>query len=515
MSGAGTRYAPEAVSEQMRGGLAGLREERSAEESAESVARLFGRTEPRWFPEPLRPLTRKTTRGYELIDFARNVMGEPFDPWQEWLAIHALELNPDGTYRFRIVLVLVARQNGKTHFLRTLTLWRMYMDGARKSLGCAQDLDLAREFLEECVETINGVPDLAAEFGGEMKGNGRQCFWLTNGAQYKITAANRKAGRGKTIDQMNMDEIREQRDFAAWSALSKTTSARAFSQIWAITNAGDDESVVLNQLRDAALSGRDESIGLFEWSGPEGCELDDWDAILQANPGIGYNGPTVQAIKTALTSDPPNVFRTEVLCQKVDALDSAVDGGAWQSCKDTVGQFDFAKQRIVACIDVAPDGAHVTLAGAVELADGRVRVEVLKSWKNTADARKELPDVLRKVKPAAVGWFPGGPAAAIGVTLRKIDVNKKPIKIVDITGQDVNEACQEFADLAKALQILHPNDPLLNGHVAGSKKLRVGDGWRFVRRGVGHVDAAYAGAGAAYVVRTLPVEVPKPRSSVV
>jgi hypothetical protein len=509
-----TRKPSEAVSEQMRGGLGALREARANAEKGENLRRLFGRTEPRLFPEPLRSLTRETTRGYELIDFARDVVGEPFDPWQEWLAIHALELNPDGTYRFRIVLVLVARQNGKTHFLRVLTLWRMYMDGIRTALGCAQDLDVAREFLESCVETINGCPELAAEFGGEMKANGRQAFWLTNGAKYKITAANRKAGRGKTIDQLNMDEIREQRNFAAWSALSKTTSARVYGQTWAITNAGDDESVVLNQLRDAGLSGRDESIGLFEWSGAEGCELDDWDAILQANPGVGYNGPTPQAIKSALGTDPPNVYRTEVLCQKVDALDAAVDTGAWLSCKDARGKFDFTKQRIVTCIDVAPDGAHVTLCGAAELADGRVRVEVLKAWDSTADARRDLPEVLEKIAPAAVGWYPSGPASAIGVTLRKIVVNKKPIQVVDIAGQDAIEACGEFADLVKALQILHPGDPLLNGHMAGSKKLNVGDGWRFVRRGVGHVDAAYAAAGAAYVVRTLPQEVHKPRSAV-
>jgi len=499
----------------MRGGLAGLREARSNAEKGKKPARLLGKTEPRLFPEPLRPLTRKTTRGYELIDFARDVVGEPFDPWQEWLALHALELNPDGTYRFRTVLVLVARQNGKTHFLRMLTLWRMYMDGAYRALGCAQDLDVAREFLEECVETIKGCPELAVEFGGEMKANGRQSFWLTNGAKYKIVAANRKAGRGKTIDQLNMDEIREQRTFDAWSALSKTTSARLYGMTWAITNAGDDESVVLNQLRDAALAGRDESIGLFEWSGPEGCELDDWDAILQGNPGTGYNGPTPQAIKSSLGTDPPNVFRTEVLCQKVDALDAAVDSAAWMSCKDSIGKFDFAKQRIVTCLDVAPDGAHVTLCGAAELADGRVRVEVLGAWKSTADARRELPELLKKIKPDAVGWYPSGPASALGVTLKKIIVDKKPINVVDITGQDAVTACGEFADLVKALQVLHPNDPLLNGHVAGSKKLNVGDGWRFVRRGVGHVDATYAAAGAAYVVRTLPVEVPKPRSSVV
>jgi hypothetical protein len=52
--------------------------------------------------------------------------------------------------------------------------------------------------------------------------------------------------------------------------------------------------------------------------------------------------------------------------------------------------------------------------------------------------------------------------------------------------------------------VLHPDDPLLNAHIAGTSKLRTGDGWRFARKGAGHVDAAYAAAGAVRLARTLP-----------
>jgi hypothetical protein len=53
-------------------------------------------------------------------------------------------------------------------------------------------------------------------------------------------------------------------------------------------------------------------------------------------------------------------------------------------------------------------------------------------------------------------------------------------------------------------QLLHPDDDLLNAHVNGSQRKDSGDGWRFVRRGAGHVDAAYAAAGAVHLARTLP-----------
>ena len=92
--------------------------------------RLLGSVEPRLFTPPLRPLNRETSRGFAAIDFARYA-GTPFLPWQEWLAVHALETTPDGRYRFRVVLVVVARQNGKSTWKRGITLFRMYLDGAR------------------------------------------------------------------------------------------------------------------------------------------------------------------------------------------------------------------------------------------------------------------------------------------------------------------------------------------------------------------------------------------------
>lgn len=457
-----------------------------------------GRTEPRLWTPPLRNLTRDTTRGYEANDFAE-LIGEPLLPWQKWLNIHALELLPDNTYRFRTVLVLVARQNGKSSDKRMVSLWRLYMDGAKLVLGCAQDVSLAREQWSMAIDTIKSSPDLAGELDTVRRVNGDEWFRVTSGGRYKIAAANRSAGRGLSVDELNFDELREQRSWEAWSALSKTTMARPNGQTWAMSNAGGDESVVLNSLRDAALSGRDPSIGIFEWSAPDGCELDDIDGILQANPAYGYliGG---SAIASARATDPPNVYRTEVLCQRVEQLDGAVDLNAWKDCGDATGTLQDSRDRVVAVLDVAPDAGHVTLAAAAETPDGRVRVEVVDAWKSTAEARADLPGLLERVRPKVLGWFPSGPAAALAPILRAHPASR------ELTGREVAEACQGLADLARARRVLHPADPLLDSHISGARKLITGDGFRFVRRGAGHVDAAYAAAGAVYLALTAPPE---------
>lgn len=496
-------------------------------------ARLVGRVEPRLFTKPNRPLTRHTTRGFEVIDFAE-VIGRPLLPWQKWLVKHALELNPDGTYRFRTVLVLVARQNGKSDVKRTVSLWRMYLDEAKCVLGIAQDLALARKQMNLAVSTIVDSPDLVAEYAGTRKANGDEYFWLDDGTlpkdvphemhpMYLIRAANRRAARGLSIDELNIDELREQTDWDAWSAASKATLARAYAQIWCMSNQGDDTSVVLNQLRDAALSGRDPQIGLFEWSAPEGCALDDPKAIAQANPGLGHV-ITLPAILSALGTDPPNVYRTEVLCQKVDILDGPFDIDAWKARCDPTMSAPTGRD-LVACFDRSEEG-HSTLAVALN-EGGVLRLAIRKAWSSDDDVRAELPGVLAELRPMVLAWYPSSPAKALAPILRpnvtggKLKVRREAIpagddqpaqppitarvKVVELGGGKQGEAVQGMAELMKSGGFVWNGDPLLDAHVRGAQKQPDAEGgYKIVRRGGGNIDAAYAAAGALHIALTHP-----------
>lgn len=472
--------------------------------------KLIGRTEPRLFTPPLRPLTRKTSLGFEVIDFARAI-GETLLPWQEWALIHALELNRDGSFRFRTILILVARQNGKSTLARVLTLWRLYLDGARLILGAAQDVTQAREQWSFCLEMIYACPDLKAELDGKPRHvNGDEWFRVAGGGRYKITAANEKAGRGMSADLLLIDELKTHTDWRAWGSLESTTRARPRAQTWAMSNMGGDEAVVLNRLRDKALDGGDSQLAIFEWSAPEGCELSDRQAWAQANPALGHLFGE-SSIESAMVG-PPEVVRAETLCQAVRQLNGAIDLRAWADCADPAAGLEQHRQRVAAVFDAAPDGQHATLVLAASLHDGRVRLQAAHAWKNTDEARRELPGLLDQIKPAAFGWFPGGPGAGMATTLRSLGkkYNKRPGKREpgeppeDGAITRATEVCQEFADLVKALRIAHPADPLLDAQIGGASKLKSGDGWRFTRQGAEHVDGPYACAGAVSLALALP-----------
>lgn len=459
---------------------------------------LVGIATPRLFTQPLNDVQNSNwTDGCEVAAFAADEIGEPLMPWQEEAARRGLEKLESGGYRYRIVLVLVARQSGKTHLLRTISLWKM----TKKKIlvvGAAQDSATARECWMAAAETVEYNDRLKKLKKSIKYGAIDTSLTLTNGSRYTIRAATRGAGRGLSVEQLNLDELREWRDWDAWAALSKTTNAKEDGQIWIFSNAGDDQSVVLNRLREIALSGEDDSICILEWSAPDGCELDDEEAWCQANPGLGTT-VSEQAIRTALTTDPPAIFRTEVLCQRVQNTEEAVDMRAWEESSDPRATMDTVKDRVCIGVDVSLDAQHVTCVAAASDRNGVTRVEVVAAWSSTLEARQELPKLIQRIKPKATAWFPGGPAAAIAGVLRSARNSR------EISQGKVSEACMTFADLVAARRIRHNGDPLLLSHLAQASRMPVSDGWRFARRGaVGHVDAAYAASAAVMAASEMP-----------
>lgn len=490
----------------------------------------LGFTEPRLFTPPLRELTPETSLGFAFIYFCHFVLRESLLPWQKWLAIHALELapgyvtsTPGWRFRFKFVLVLVARQNGKSDFSRRLKLFRMYAMKAKLVIGTAQDLDVARSMLAKTNEMVDDCEVLAQQKISYITANGKEKLSLTGNREYVLKASNKKAGRGPTADHVDLDELREHHDWGAWGALSKTIRAVRNGQLWGFSNAGDDQSKVLNKLQrnaTARITGKlvvdeDQTVPegavvaedatqtfMAEWSARPGCELTDVDEIRQANPGLGYLFG-IDSIWADLENDPAEVFRTEVLCQRVDQLDGAINLESWKDCKDEGGSLAEHRDNLVLAVEVAPDSAHVSAIITARLPGDRYRVEAAGAWDRIEAALPALRDIKARINPRRAVWFPAGPSAAIGADLRNMfDADD----IYEITGAEVAETCMSFAALVDRRAVLHPNDPLLNAQVAGAGKWKTGDTWRFARSGAAHVDAVYAMAGAVQAVRTMPEE---------
>lgn len=498
--------------------------------STNSASDVRGSPVPRLWTPPLRELTEDTTYGYELIDFA-DLIGWPFDPWQQWAAIHMGELLPDGRPRFRKVLILVARQNGKTVLARVLCLWWLFVSRAPLVLSAHASRDKAKESWAKVIEMARAVPDLAREVGWKHNPHLQQneeSFSTLYGAHYRFGASNRRLGRGDTVHRVQLDELREHPTWDAWDAAIYAGNAVPDFQAIAITNQGDARSVVLDELRESALGyiergTGDPALGLFEWSAPAGAEVDDVHALAAANPQLGTRILADVLIGDALTAKERGGeklagFKTEVLCMRVTLLDPAIDPDAWRACgydpDDPEQRVDLAqhRRRLALCMDVALDGSHATLVAAATI-DGITYVEVVQRWQGfgcTAQLRRDLPALVRKLRPRTLGWFPGGPAAAVAAAIKasRAGGERWPpprVTVEELQGAEPVAICMGLDEQVRTLQLRHPRDPMLDAHVAQTQKLRRGDGWIFVRHGSGPIDGTYATAGAVHLARTIKV----------
>ena len=328
---------------------------------------ILGSETPRIFTAPRRDLTPETTHGFAAIAFAEEVLGVRLFPWQKWLLLHALELGEDGSYRFRFIVVEVARQNGKTMIMLILALWHIYALDSPTVIATAQDLANAEKAWGEAVEWAQGDEELEELI--EKVNLGHPKFMkLVTGCQYRVAAASRKGGRGFSGDLILLDELREHQSWDSWSAVTNTMNARPRAQAWAFSNAGDALSTVLRYLRaqahrelgwpdgdgDAEIleeldeemqeylaeTGNEEVLGWFEWSASPKAKRTDREAWAQANPSLNHtdiveNCVTERAIAAAMRTNPPSQFEIEVLCRWVSMADAGpFPEGSWRETQD-------------------------------------------------------------------------------------------------------------------------------------------------------------------------------------
>lgn len=472
---------------------------------------MKGRTEPRVWTKPLRELTPETTLGYAFADFCEHILEEPLLPWQRWLAIHALELSPEGGFRFGTVLTLVGRQNGKTTFAKSLSDFFLAVLGVKVVLGTAQNVDTANETWEGSVADFETNPQLKPMMHRTLRGAGNRILELSENRRYKVAAANRKGGRGLSCDLILMDELREQTDWEAWGAITKTTMARPNALVWCMSNAGDAKSVVLRHLRAQAhaqagdpdgiasqleaLPGEDVdgAIAIFEWSAEPDCLTTDREAWAQANPSLGYGFMTERKLAAAQAVDPEDVFRTECLCQWVEArVAKPFPDGAWEAGKDKASYMERNGARFFG-LDVAADRKNTSLAVCGQRADRTWHVEVIQSKQGIGWAIDWLRQRAAREPVQLAIQGRGAPVSSYIADLAAID----GLDLVPVEGRDLGSYCGRFydgvaacIDASDAVPIYHRPQPILDEAADVAQKRGAGDSAWYWDRQSSSIDIA-------------------------
>lgn len=348
---------------------------------------MNGVTEARLYTPSLRKLTPATSLGFAIIDYAKNVLNKNLYPWQEWALIHSLEIvgsfKSEWHFRFRTNLILVSRQNGKTVLSEVIASFFLNVLGVESIFGTSLSLDKAEEVWEAVIRDQEDIPMLNGEIDRVSRTNGNKRLILKDNRQYKVGAPTRRAGRGDSNDLVMLDEIREHRDFEVLAAAAASTNAKPNGIIICFSNAGDPDSIVLRQLRATALGKNDDfggevdgSVGLFEWSAPDGAATDDLKALAQANPALGYGRLTERALMANRSTFPENKFRSECMCQQVETiLPNPFPDGAWEGGVDESSCIA-AESPLIYGIDMSQDRRWTTIGVCGLREDGNYHIEV-------------------------------------------------------------------------------------------------------------------------------------------
>lgn len=482
---------------------------------------LIGNEVPRIYTPPLRELTPDTSLGYDCIDFGEDI-GVYLLPWEKWLVIHALEIigdfSGDWELRFRTVLILVARQNGKTLVTTLITLYFLYILQVALIIGTAQELDQAEEAWDACVDAIQADDEMSAELVSAKYGNSGRKLKLTGNRRYITKASNRKAGRGKRAQLVIIDELREQTSWEAWNAVSDTTTAQAqVGLLWCTSNAGDPYSLVLRHerfLAHAALGDPDgwcrdvgdslppavddegneieaEPPAIFEWSARPDRSIWDKEGWCEANPSLGHGFLTERALAASIRGKEERAARTENLCQFVEALtEPPFPAGAWEAGTDAQSEVPEGAPVWFA-VDVSEDRRRSAIAVCGQRSDGDWHVEVVAYDTGIAWLESWFRDVANPLDPVQVALQGrGAPVSSMSSVLDAID----GVQVFEVVGADIAGWCGRFWDSVAALDpdesqrsdakpVRHRPQPALDLAAATARTRFMGDAaWAFDRK---------------------------------
>lgn len=317
-------------------------------------------------PSPLRHLAD------EYVAQAQEIGIDPF-PWQEMGYSYLTALGPDDRWLYPEWAAIVGRQNGKSELLVALIVTRLRK--GRRIMHTAQNRELPRIVFGKVADVMQ------KHYASELRriprfANGQEEILTTNGGVYRIVAPTRGGARGLSMDDIIVDELREMDDFDFIAAAEPALAASPNPQMIYVSNAGTDDSRVLNALRDRAAD--DRSLCYLEWSSAPDRDAGDRAGWLEANPAVGHMPALWSYLERKYESyrlaGEMGIFETEHLCRWVSTiLPPIVRQESWD---ELAGDPEPAFRPVMG-ISMDPNGHRASAVIAWQMEDRRVAVRLL------------------------------------------------------------------------------------------------------------------------------------------
>ena len=452
--------------------------------------KLIGATQPRLENVPL----TGTTLAHEVSDLADSIE-MPLMPWQKYVLEDMMVIDDEGGWKRRSNLLLIARQNGKTHLASMRIIWGL-LNGER-IIAMSSNRGMALDTFRNVAYIIERWDHLRVHLAHKPRlANGSEMISFKNGGRYEIVAATRDGSRGRTADLLFIDELREisEEGFKAATPLTRATNGQSLF----VSNAGDAFSTVLNNLRERALSYPPETLGFYEYSANQFAKIDDRKEWTYANPALGYT-ITEETLEEAVATSSIETTKTEMLCVWIDSLQSPWPHGILEETSDNSVSISPEMPTIMA-FDVAPSRRHASLVAGQILEDGRIAVGILQKWESqvAVDDLKIAADIKEwtdKYRPRMVCY---DKYATESIAHR---LGLSGVMVQDVSGQAFYQACGDLLDGLVNHRVTHAGQKDWIDQMNNVAAKQNDSAWRIIKRkSAGPIDAAI---GSAMVVHQL------------
>jgi phage terminase large subunit-like protein len=435
--------------------------------------RLLGATKPRLYT----PFLTGKNKLQDVKDLC-TIVGIDLLPWQEYVLKDMLTVSKDGLWVRKTNLILVARQNGKTHLARMLILAHL-IKWETNVLIMSSNRSMALDTFRQVTQLIETNDHLKGFVKQIRYANGTESIEMLSGARLDVVASTRDGSRGRTVNGLLfIDELREI-DEEGYRAAMPTTRAHAGSHILLTSNAGDAFSKVLNDLRERALDHPPKSFGFYEYSAPQYCKINDRVAWAQANPALGYT-ITEEAIEEAISTSPIENTRTETLCQWIDSLSSPWPHGVLEETSNSELTITAGALTMFG-FDVSPSRRNASLVAGQMMPDGKIAIGILETF----ESQVAVDDL--KIAASIKGWadiyrprmvlFDKYTTATIAERLANAGVVTQ-----DCSGQQFYQACGDLlTGLVNHTVVHNGQDELIQQFNNCAAKVN-DSAWRIVKR---------------------------------
>lgn len=438
---------------------------------------IMGHQEPRIYTGP----TYDSTPGKEAIDLAA-MAGLHLYPWQQFVLSHSLGESIVRDKRrwaaFEVGLV-VPRQQGKGSILEARELFGLFLEPREKLiLHSSHEFKTSVEAFLRIKTLIDGSDWLTRKVKHIRTSHGDEGIELTDGSRLRFVARSTGSGRGFSGDLLVLDEAYNL-GADQMAALLPTLSARPNPQVWYTSSAGMASSDQLRQVRVRGRKGDSDRLAYFEWSCPEGVDMDDPQNWAQANPSMGYRVEQdfVAAERKAL---PDDVFARERLgIWSEDNERAVIDLVRWAGLADPDSR---PGEKIAFAIDAKPDRSVAAIASAGRRADGRLHTKIVDHRPGMGWLVERIKTLHERYRPVAIILDPSGPAGSLISDLAEVGI--EPILV---SAREMGQACGAFHNDVMNDQLRHTDQDSLNTALAAATTRNLGDAWAWDRRR-GHGD---------------------------